>query len=101
LPNISPVAFLIDRCQNIYVSGWGGWILGGGEVDPYGLQGTSGMPVTADAIKPVSDTVISISSLFKKILLPFCMGPSSGRMTTRTASVNMWMGEPAGTIRMG
>ena len=23
--------------------------------DPYGLQGTSGMPVTADAIKPVSD----------------------------------------------
>jgi gliding motility-associated-like protein len=55
LPNISPVAFLIDRCQNIYVSGWGGWILGGGEVDPYGLQGTSGMPVTADAIKPVSD----------------------------------------------
>ncbi len=28
LPNISPVAFLIDRCQNIYVSGWGGWIIG-------------------------------------------------------------------------
>ncbi len=54
LPNISPVAFLIDRCQNIYVSGWGGWIIGG-ETDPYGLQGTSGMPVTANAIKPVSD----------------------------------------------
>jgi gliding motility-associated-like protein len=54
LPNISPVAFLIDRCQNIYVSGWGGWILGA-ETDPYGLQGTSGMPVTPDAIKPVSD----------------------------------------------
>ncbi len=54
MPNISPVAFLIDRCQNIYVSGWGGWILGG-ETDPYGLQGTSGMPVTPDAIKPVSD----------------------------------------------
>jgi hypothetical protein len=28
-PNISPVAFLIDSCENIYVSGWGGWILGG------------------------------------------------------------------------
>ena len=54
LPNISPVAFLIDRCQNIYVSGWGGWIIGG-ETDPYGLLGTSGMPVTPDAIKPVSD----------------------------------------------
>lgn len=24
LPNISPVAFLIDKCDNIYVSGWGG-----------------------------------------------------------------------------
>ena len=54
LPNISPVAFLVDRCQNIYVSGWGGWIIGG-ESDPYGLAGTAGMPVTPDAIKSVSD----------------------------------------------
>lgn len=54
LPNISPVAFLIDRCQNIYVSGWGGWILGDA-ADPYGLSGTSGMPVTPNAIKTVSD----------------------------------------------
>lgn len=23
-PNISPVAFLVDRCENVYVSGWGG-----------------------------------------------------------------------------
>jgi gliding motility-associated-like protein len=54
LPNISPVAFLVDRCQNVYVSGWGGWIIGD-EPDPYGLAGTAGMPVTPDAIKPVSD----------------------------------------------
>ena len=54
LPNISPVAFLIDRCENIYVSGWGGWILGG-ETDPYGLAGTAGMPTTPDAAKLVSD----------------------------------------------
>jgi gliding motility-associated-like protein len=53
-PNISPVAFLVDRCENIYVSGWGGWIIGG-EGDPYGLLGTSGMPVTPDATKHVSD----------------------------------------------
>jgi gliding motility-associated-like protein len=53
-PNISPVAFLVDRCENIYVSGWGGWILGG-ETDPYGLLGTAGMPVTSNAVKPVSD----------------------------------------------
>ncbi|PUZ29264.1 hypothetical protein DCC81_07320 [Chitinophaga parva] len=24
LPSISPVAFLVDRCENVYVSGWGG-----------------------------------------------------------------------------
>lgn len=25
-PDISPVAFLVDRCENVYVSGWGGGI---------------------------------------------------------------------------
>ncbi len=53
-PNISPVAFLIDRCENIYVSGWGGWILGNGD-NPYALLGTAGMPVTSNAVKRVSD----------------------------------------------
>ena len=54
LPNISPVAFLVDRCENVYVSGWGGWIIGG-ESDPYGLSGTAGMPVTSDAVKRLTD----------------------------------------------
>ncbi|HLZ87075.1 MAG TPA: PKD domain-containing protein, partial [Puia sp.] len=54
MPNISPVAFLIDRCENIYVSGWGGWIIGG-ETDPYGLAGTAGLPTTPDAYKRLSD----------------------------------------------
>ncbi|MBS1664293.1 MAG: PKD domain-containing protein [Bacteroidetes bacterium] len=53
-PNISPVAFLVDRCENVYVSGWGGWITGAGG-DPYGLTGTIGMPVTPDASKRLSD----------------------------------------------
>ncbi|GGB16444.1 DUF7948 domain-containing protein [Puia dinghuensis] len=54
LPNISPVAFLVDRCENVYVSGWGGWIIGN-ETDPYGLAGTAGMAVTPDAYKRLSD----------------------------------------------
>ena len=54
LPNISPVAFLVDRCENLYVSGWGGWIIPQ-ETDPYGLAGTIGMPVTSDAIKKLTD----------------------------------------------
>lgn len=52
-PNISPVAFLVDRCENVYVSGWGGWIFA--RTDPYGLAGTFGMPVTPDAIKLNTD----------------------------------------------
>jgi gliding motility-associated-like protein len=55
-PNISPVAFLIDRCENIYVSGWGGWYFPASyERDPYDLAGTVGMPLTPDAMKSVSD----------------------------------------------
>jgi gliding motility-associated-like protein len=53
IPNISPVAFLVDRCENVYVSGWGGWIFGAS--DPYGLSGTLGMHTTPDAIKTSTD----------------------------------------------
>jgi gliding motility-associated-like protein len=48
LPNISITAFLVDRCENVYVSGWGG------ETVPppsqYATSGTVGMPTTADAL---------------------------------------------------
>ncbi len=53
-PNISPVAFLVDRCGNVYASGWGSFY----ELinpDPYELAGTAGMPVTPDAIQPTTD----------------------------------------------
>ena len=52
-PNISPVAFLVDRCENVYISGWGGWLFA--SRDPYGLMGTSGMPVSPNAIKKTTD----------------------------------------------
>jgi gliding motility-associated-like protein len=52
-PNISPVAFLVDRCENVYVTGWGGWLFA--NADPYGLAGTAGMPVSTNAIKKVTD----------------------------------------------
>lgn len=52
-PNISPVAFLVDRCENVYVSGWGGYLFA--RTDPYNLSGTIGMPVTPNAIKSNTD----------------------------------------------
>ncbi|HEY8399456.1 MAG TPA: PKD domain-containing protein [Flavihumibacter sp.] len=50
VPNISPVAFLVDRCENVYVSGWGGTNLA-----QFKMAGTNGMPVTSDAIKRTTD----------------------------------------------
>jgi gliding motility-associated-like protein len=52
-PNISPVAFLVDRCENVYISGWGGWLEPG--ADPYQMGGILNMPLTNDAIKKTTD----------------------------------------------
>ena len=40
-PNISPIAFLVDRCQNVYVSGWGGGL---NTSQGYSTGNTNGMP---------------------------------------------------------
>ncbi|MBX9449014.1 MAG: hypothetical protein KL787_04565 [Taibaiella sp.] len=34
MPNIVPVAFLVDTCENVYISGWGGSIAGGSMTSP-------------------------------------------------------------------
>jgi gliding motility-associated-like protein len=52
LPNISPTAFLVDRCENVYVSGWGGKSNTG---TGFNQGNTIGMPVTPDAIKGKTD----------------------------------------------
>ncbi len=39
-PNISPVAFLVDRCQNVYVSGWGGGL---NNIQGYNAGSTTGL----------------------------------------------------------
>ncbi|MEN9548553.1 MAG: hypothetical protein RIR12_1144 [Bacteroidota bacterium] len=51
-PNISPVAFLVDRCENVYISGWGGHYENS---NPFNSAGTTGLPVTPDAFRATSD----------------------------------------------
>jgi gliding motility-associated-like protein len=52
LPDISPTAFLVDRCENVYVAGWGGDL----DIrDKYQNSGTTGLTVTPDAIKKTTD----------------------------------------------
>ena len=48
-PNLSITAFLVDRCQNVYVSGWGGKF---NQDRGYPNAGTIGLPITPDAISP-------------------------------------------------
>ncbi len=50
VPSISITAFLVDNCENVYVSGWGG------QVDQqFPSSGTAGLPVTPDAIQTTTD----------------------------------------------
>jgi gliding motility-associated-like protein len=51
VPNISPTAFLVDRCENVYVSGWGGILQSGMQ-----SSGTRGL-ITAGTgqFKPTTD----------------------------------------------
>src|SRR4030095_6314114 len=45
-PDISPTAFLVDICGNVYVSGWGGKA----NIDYYGNSNLFGMTTTSNAI---------------------------------------------------
>lgn len=54
LPNISITAFLVDRCENVYVSGWGG-LINPSQPSVYPNAGTTGMPLTSDALDPSTD----------------------------------------------
>jgi gliding motility-associated-like protein len=47
-PNISPVAFLVDTCEQMYISGWGGPLSSNG-------GNTNGLPITANAAQSTTD----------------------------------------------
>jgi len=48
IPNISPTAFLVNDCDNIYMSGWGGFVNSAPETG-FWQSSTHGMPITNDA----------------------------------------------------
>lgn len=53
-PAISPTAFLVDVCNKIYISGWGGGP-NIGNLTNNNTTNTTGLPVTADAIQSTTD----------------------------------------------
>lgn len=50
--NISPVAFSVDKCENVYVAGWGGKLTPGAGVDNFHTAGTTGMPKQSCNVLP-------------------------------------------------
>ncbi len=48
IPNISPTAFLVNDCDNIYMAGWGGFVNSSSETG-FWQSTTNGMPITSDA----------------------------------------------------
>ena len=53
---LNPTAFLVDRCDRVYVCGWGGSSNRGTGVSYLGGNGfTFGLPVSANAIQPATD----------------------------------------------
>lgn len=51
-PNFSPTAFLVDVCNSLYLSGWGGNLAGGFNGN---VSNVIGLPVTQDAFQSVPD----------------------------------------------
>ncbi|MDP5169326.1 MAG: PKD domain-containing protein [Bacteroidia bacterium] len=52
-PNISPTAFLVDQCENVYLTGWGGST--NSNTGSPNQGNTSNMAVTPDAFKSSTD----------------------------------------------
>lgn len=70
-PNISPVAFLVDTCQNVYISGWGA-----GSISPGST--TTGLPITADAFQSTTDGSDFYFIVFSKNALSLLFGSYFG-----------------------
>jgi len=51
-PNLSPTAFLVDRCENVYYSGWGG---SANTQTNYPNSGTNGLPISNDGFQKTTD----------------------------------------------
>ena len=51
VPDIAPSAFLVDNCQNIYLSGWGGTLSGYNQPN----SSTNGLPLTSNAYQNSTD----------------------------------------------
>ncbi len=90
-PSISPTAFLVDRCQNVYVSGWGGRLNGG-----FNSSNVSGLPITPDARQSRTDGSDFYFFVMKRDALGILYGTYYGAMDWQS----MWTAVPAASTAM-
>jgi gliding motility-associated-like protein len=53
--NLSLTAFLVNECNHIFVSGWGGSLFGTSAPTSFGGTTTTGLPTTANAVQTTTD----------------------------------------------
>lgn len=82
-PDISPTALLIDECERIFISGWGGINLG----DFVG-GGTSGMPVTSNAFQTSTDGDDFYLAVFSKNFSELQYATFMGGISTFSATAH-------------
>jgi len=78
--DVSPTAFLVDQCYNIYVSGWGGQ----SNTTSYGFNGgsTSGMPKSTDAYQENTDGSDVWVAVFSRNMGKLIYGTYFGGLST-------------------
>ncbi len=79
IPNISPTAFLVSDCNNIYMSGWGGLINSG---LGYWNSSTQQMPITTDALQKTTSGsdfyfIVLSSDVTQLLYATYLGGPDS------------------------
>ncbi len=78
--NISPVAFLVDTCENVYISGWGGNLGLAGA--PASVGTTNNLPVTPNAAQTITDGYDFYFIVFGKNLASLQYATYFGRYST-------------------
>lgn len=80
--NISPTAFLVDNCGNVYVSGWGGGYNGatnfGASYQPQAQGNTNNMPISGDAQQSTTDGQDFYFAVFERDMQSLLYGTYMG-----------------------
>lgn len=92
LPNISPSAFLVDRCERIFISGWGGNtnsalydVNTGNDKRDRNRGNTRNLPLTPDAIQKQTDGSDFYIAVFAKDMYDLAFATYFGGITRLNA----------------